>query len=126
MRQGAAADRTAFGKRLWRLGQDARPGAVLLLVPDEIRLRQARRLLDAAPFVGFLALEEEASKAGVNSPVWYAPSGGVPLSLREVLAYAVPAGSCPSSRRLAVPGCPPTSTRYRPGRRYPAGCCPCS
>ena len=69
VRQGPVADRTAFGKRLWRLGQEARPGAVLLLVPDEIKLRQARRLLDAAPFVGFLALEQDAARAGAGSQV---------------------------------------------------------
>ena len=95
VRQGAAADRTAFGKRLWRLGQDARPGAVLLLLPDEIRLRQARRLLDAAPFVAFLALEEDAVKPGINSPVWRTPSGGVPLALGEVLAYTRSHGELP-------------------------------
>lgn len=95
VRQGAAADRTAFGKRLWRLGQEARPGAVLLLVPDEIRLRQARRLLDAAPFVGFLALEEDAIRAGAGSTVWRTPSGGVPLALGEVLAYTRSDGDLP-------------------------------
>ena len=69
VRQGPAADRTAFGKRLWRLWQEeARPGAVLLLVPDEARLRQARRLLDAAPFVGFLALEGDAARSGGRLP----------------------------------------------------------
>ena len=106
VRQGAAADRTAFGKRLWRLGQEARPGAVLLLVPDEIRLRQTRRLLDAAPFVAFLALEEDAVRAGADSPVWRTPSGGVPLSLEEVLAYTCSHGELshePPPRRPSLP-----------------------
>ena len=105
VRQGDAADRTAFGKRLFRLGQEVRPGAVLLLVPDEIRLRQARRLLDAAPFVGFLALEEDAAKAGAGSQVWRTPSGGVPLGLSEVLAYAPSGGELP---------CEPPPRRPRP------------
>ena len=39
LRQGLAADRTAFAKRLFRLGQQAGPGAVLLLASDETRLR---------------------------------------------------------------------------------------
>ena len=106
VRQGPVSDRTAFGKRLWRLGQEARPGAVLLLVPDEIRLRQARRLLDAASFVGFLALEQDAAKAWAGSPVWRTPSGGVPLSLREVLAYARSGGELPYEpppRRFKLP-----------------------
>ena len=88
VRQGPVADRTAFGKRLWRLGQETRPSAVLLLVPDETGLRHSRRLLDAAPFLGFLALEEDAAQCGAGSQVWRTPSGGVPLSLEEVLTYA--------------------------------------
>ena len=40
VRQGNTADRATFAKRLWRLSQEARPGAVLLLAPDEVRLRQ--------------------------------------------------------------------------------------
>ena len=106
VRQGPVADRTAFGKRLWRLGQETKPGAVLLLVPDEIRLRQARRLLDAAPFVGFLALERDAANAGAGSPVWRTPSGGVPLSLEEVLAYSRSGGELPHEpppRRSKLP-----------------------
>ena len=95
VRQGTVADRTAFGKRLWRLGLETKPGAVLLLAPDEIRLRQARRLLDAAPFVGFLALERDAARAGAGSQVWRTPSGAVPLSLREVLAYTRSGGELP-------------------------------
>ena len=39
VRQGLTADRTAFSKRLWRLGEGARPSAVLLLTPDEVRMR---------------------------------------------------------------------------------------
>ena len=43
VRQGLTADRTAFAKRLWRLREGYRPSAVLLLAPDEARLRHARR-----------------------------------------------------------------------------------
>ena len=106
VRQGPVADRTAFAKRLWRLGQEARPGVVLLLVPDEIRLRQARRLLDVAHFVGFLALEGDAARTGSGSRVWRTPSGGVPLSLEEVLAYARSGGELPCEpppRRSRLP-----------------------
>ena len=55
VRQGNTADRATFAKRLWRLSEEARPGAVLLLAPDEIRLRQASRALDSLPLLGFLA-----------------------------------------------------------------------
>ena len=43
VRQGLTADRTAFSKRFWRLREALRPSAVLLLMPDEVRLRHARR-----------------------------------------------------------------------------------
>ena len=49
VRQGLAADRTGFAKRVWRLWEGPIPGAVLVLVPDEARLRHARRLLTGAP-----------------------------------------------------------------------------
>ena len=57
VRQGNTADRATFAKRLWRLSEEARPGAVLLLVPDDVRLRQGSRALDSLPLLGFLALE---------------------------------------------------------------------
>ena len=96
MRMGNAADRTAFAKRLWRLSQDTRPGAVLLLVPDEVRLRQAARLLDALPLLGFLAVEGDAARAGAGSPIWRGTSGSAPLSLREVVALVNPFGELPA------------------------------
>ena len=49
VRQGLTTDRTGFAKRLWRLSDETRPGALLLLAPDGVRLRQARRMLDALP-----------------------------------------------------------------------------
>ena len=61
VRQGLTAGRTAFSKRLWRLREKFRPSAVLLLVPDEVRLRHARRLMAGAPSIAFLALERDAA-----------------------------------------------------------------
>ena len=91
LRQGNTADRATFAKRLWRLSEEARPGAVLLLVPDQVRLRQASRALDSLPLLGFLALEGDAARDDAAGQVWRTPSAPVPLSLREVLGY-VPAG----------------------------------
>ena len=68
VRQGAAADRTAFAKRLWRLGQGPLPGAVLILTSDEVRLRHARRLLARTPVNALLALERDAVLAGARRP----------------------------------------------------------
>ena len=43
VRQGLAADRTGFAKRVWRLWEGPIPGAVLVLVPDEARRGPGRR-----------------------------------------------------------------------------------
>ena len=96
VRMGNAADRAAFAKRLWRLSHETRPGAALLLVPDEVRLRQVARLLDSLTLPGFLALEGDAARAGAGSPVWHGPSGSPPLSLREALALVRPGGELPT------------------------------
>ena len=45
VRQGLTADRSGFAKRLWRLREGPMPGAVLVLMADDVRLRHARRLL---------------------------------------------------------------------------------
>ena len=106
VRQGNTADRATFAKRLWRLSEEARPGTVLLLVPDDMQLRQASRALDSLPLLGFLAWEADAARGGAGSQVWRTPSGPVPLSLREVLDYVRPGGELPAGtppRRESLP-----------------------
>ena len=106
VRLGNTADRTAFAKRLWRLGEDARPGAVLLLAPDEGRLRQVSRMLDNLPLLGFLALESDAASAGAASRIWRAPASPIPLDLGEVLGYVPSGGELPeasTAQREIVP-----------------------
>ena len=61
LRQGATADRTGFAKRVRRLAEGPLPGVVLVLVPDEVRLRHARRLLARTPVAALLALERDAA-----------------------------------------------------------------
>ena len=70
VRQGNTADRTAFAKRLWRLREGPRPGAYLLLAPDGVRLRQARRLMEGAPAPAFHALERDTVSAGPRARTW--------------------------------------------------------
>ena len=48
VRQGPATDRSGFAKRLWRLREGPQPGGFVLIVPDEVRLRYARRLMASA------------------------------------------------------------------------------
>ena len=89
VRQGLTADRTGFSKRLWRLREGPRPGAVLMLMPDEVRLRQARRLLDRSPGSALLALERDAALAGPSETVWRLPSVGSALDLHYILSTHV-------------------------------------
>ena len=70
VRQGPATDRTGFSKRLWRLREGTQPAATLLLMPDEARLRHARRLLAGAPSIAYVALERDAASAGAGASVW--------------------------------------------------------
>ncbi len=106
VRQGDTADRTAFAKRLWRLGQSAPTSAVLMLLPDEVRLRQARRLAAALPTPVFLALEGDAASAGAGVSVWRTPSGPAPLDLATALDHTGPPRSWPIRKppqRAAMP-----------------------
>ena len=95
VRQGPATDRTGFSKRLWRLREGERPAAALFLMPDEARLRHARRLLTGAPFISYLALEREVSSAGAGARIWRTPSGAALLDLREALRHTGPRGPWP-------------------------------
>ena len=87
VRQGLTADRTAFSKRVWRLREGPSPSAVLMLMPDEVRLRHARRLIAGAPSITFLALENEVAAAGAEAHVWWTPSGSATLDLRTALSH---------------------------------------
>ena len=92
VRQGLTAERTAFGKRLWRLAQGPRPGAVLVLVPDEVRLRQAVALLREArpagsPVPAFFALERHVAAASSADAIWRSSAGGA-LTLAEAVGRA--------------------------------------
>ena len=107
VRQGLTADRTAFSKRLWRLREALRPSAVLMLMPDEVRLRHARRFMAGAPSIAFLALERDAAAAGASAPIWRPPSGPALLDLRTALSYARRRGAWPTEgppSKVFLPG----------------------
>ena len=106
VRQGLTADRTAFAKRLWRLREAFKPSAVLMLMPDEVRLRHARRLVAGAPSIAFLALEGDAASAGAGACIWRAPSGSAHMDLRTALSHTRPRGTWPTERppeRVSLP-----------------------
>ena len=101
VRQGLTSDRTGFGKRIWRLREGPQPAAAFLLMPDEVRLRQARGLLAGAPFISFLALERDVAAAGARSRIWRTPSGATRLGLDEVLSHVRSGGAWAVERPLA-------------------------
>ncbi len=106
VRQGPATDRTGFSKRLRRLKDGLRPGGVLLIVPNEVWLRHARRVLGRrfAPVV--LALERDAAVAAAEDPVWRLSSNNTPISLRDAIDRIDRKGSLPAERplvRVSVP-----------------------
>ncbi len=106
LRQGHTADRTGFAKRVWRLGQGPLPGLVLLLVPDEVRLRHARRLLARIPVNALLAPEADAALAGPGDRIWRPPSGNAALDLRYALERLRPGGELPQEEPLPNPSPP--------------------
>ena len=111
VRQGLTTDRTAFSKRLWRLREEFRASAVLLLMPDEIRLRHARRLMAGSPSIAFLALESDAAIAGEDAPIWRPPSGSTVLDLRTAMSHTRRRGAWPVEK-------PPS--KASPPRELPA------
>ena len=120
VRQGLTTDRTGFSKRLWRLREGPLPGAVLMLMPDEVRLRHARRLLDGSPVPAVLALERDAAWLGAEKPAWRLPSAAATRDLRYVLASYLEQGGQPmveSEPMLAT--LPEDIVSGRPGRPTP-------
>ena len=103
IRQGAAADRTAFSERFRRLldPREDVPRALLALMPDQVRLRQDRRLLARYPGPVFLAREGDVANALSGDPVWHLTSGTALLSLEEVLERLRLGGSLPVEPPLA-------------------------
>ena len=111
VRQGATAERAGFAKRLWRLAQGPRPGAFLVIVPDEVRLCQAIALLRqartaASPVPSFFALERHAGAAGAAGLIWRSSAGSAALSLGEAVGRANPGGVMaaePPLVRVSIP-----------------------
>ena len=109
IRQGATADRTSFSDRVRRLlaPEQSRPRALLALMPDEPRLRQARRLLAPYPGPAYLALEREAGSLSDEDRVWHGTSAPALLSLQEIMGHLRQGGTLPWERptsRLSLPG----------------------
>ena len=120
VRQGPTTDRTGFSKRLWRLTQGPQPGAVLLLAPDEVRLRHSRRRLSQTPAEALFALEREAAAASPDDPVWRLRSVSAAVSLRAAIDRMDRRGALPTERPLARgASLPPDIDEHAPGGDAP-------
>ena len=85
VRRGNTADRSVFSNRMWRLRDEPLTGAVLVLMPDAVRLRHSRRMLDGFPVPLYLAVESEAVAAAPDDNVWSPQAVSAPIGLRSVL-----------------------------------------
>ena len=108
VRCGNTADRSPFSNRMWRLRGGPLPGAVLALMPDPVRLRHSRRMLDGFPAPVFLAVESEAVAASPDDPVWSPAPVSADVDLRSALASLerAEAGRIPvepASQRASTP-----------------------
>ena len=126
IRQGATTDRTAFADRVRWLPntQQALPRALLALMPDEVRLRQARKLLARYPGPVFLALERDIANSEADDRIWRITSNDAVLSLDEAIAHMRPGGRLlaePPLTRLALPQDPsiPEEAEETPGHLLP-------
>ena len=70
-----------------------------MLVPDEVRLRHARRLLRGAPLPVFLALERHVAASDADDRIWRLPSLAGALGLRDALSVVSGRGVVPSEPR---------------------------
>ena len=120
VRQGLTSDRTGFSKRLWRLRRGLLPGVVLMLMPDDVRLGHARRLLDGSPIPALLALERDAAWTSATEPVWRLPSVAPARDLRYVLtSYLEPGGWLIAEPEPLQATLPEDSSLESRGRRTP-------
>ena len=106
VRQGPTSARTSFHKRMWKLRNTIKSGAVLALIPDEVRLRDARGRLSGSPTPAFLALERHAADAAPDDAIWRSASVSSTSDLVSVLSGIGPGGTLPvepSPGRAALP-----------------------
>ena len=120
VRQGLTTDRTGFAKRLWRLTQGPQPGCILLIAPDELRLRHTRRRLSQTRTETLFTLEQEAAAASPDDPVWRLRSVNAAVSLRAVIDRMDLRGALPDERPLSRGIYPPPDVDERsPGGDVP-------
>ena len=119
VRRGHTADRSPFAKRMWKLRQGPLPGAILALMPDAVRLRHSRRMLDGFPVPVFLALESDAIAATLDDPVWSPQAVNAAVGLRSALERLEPGGEIPVEAEPQRATLPDDLSAAGPGWRVP-------
>ena len=119
VRQGHVTDRTGFSKRIGRLRDGPQPGGILLVLPDETRLRYARGILRRASTPTVLALEREAAAAATDDAVWRLSSVNAAVSLRDAIDRIERRGALPAERPLARVSMPQDIDDRGSGRGVP-------
>ena len=120
VRQGPTTDRTGFPKRLWRLTREPQPGCILLIAPDEVRLRHSRNRLPHTPATALFALEREAVAVSPDDPVWRLRSINAAVSLRDAIHRLTRRGAVPNERPLERGlHLPPDVDEHGPGGDVP-------
>ncbi len=106
LRQGVTSDRTGFSRRIWRLLEGRVPGGLLVIVPDAVTLRHSARLLQRAPGLVLMALEEHVAYPTTQHSDWRTPSGGSYLALGNALSFVRSKAHVPTEGPLARPRTP--------------------
>ncbi len=120
VRQGPTTDRTGFPKRLRRLARGPQPGCILLIAPDEVRLRHSRSRLPHTPATALFALEREAVAVSPDDPVWRLRSINAAVSLRDAIDRLTRRGAVPNERPLERGlHLPPDVDEHGPGGDVP-------
>lgn len=114
VRVGRTADRTALAKRLRRLDETLGVGAALIILPDEVRLRHARRIVAGFSMMAFLAVEREVVNAHAELPIWRIASGKSRFKLNEAISYALPSRGLVIEQPLSRVSMPDSLTERRP------------
>ena len=118
-RLGPTSDRAGFTKRVWRLTRMPLPGTILMLMPDEMRLRYARRMLSLTPVSALLALEREAAVGATDHSVWQMPSVSGAVDLKAAMDRLPPGGSIATEKPLSRISFPWDLNEYGPGEDAP-------
>ncbi len=119
VRQGRTPDRTSFAKRMWRLWDTPPAGLVLVLAPDEVRLRRTLMLLSDGPVPALAALERDAVGAGPGDRVWRSPASNSAVDLSASLDGALSGGRPMKEARTLRASLPGDIAAESPGGDLP-------